>query len=169
MSTSTHRAGSVIAAAAILPALLFAASAHSAVAAERVAQATPGLAAPASPAQAPAEAAKSRRVEARITELHKQLRITADQEALWGDVAQVIRNNEQKMHDRMTARSTKLKTMTAVDDLRSYETIADAHADGLKRLIPAFEALYAQMTPAQQKHTDRVFGERQKQHAQHRG
>lgn len=168
MSTSHHRAGSVIAAAAILPALLFAVSAHSVVAAERVAQATPGLAAPASPAQAPAEAAKSRRVEARIAELHKQLRITADQEALWGDVAQVMRTNEQNMHDRIAARSTKLKTMSAIDDLRSYEMIADAHADGLKRLIPAFEALYAQMTPAQQKHADHVFGERQK-HAQHRG
>ena len=168
MSTSTHRTGHVIAAAAMLPALLFAVASHPTFAAEQMSQVTPGLAAPGSPAQPAATATKSRRVEARITELHKQLRITTDEETLWGDVAQVMRDNEQKMHDRITARSTKLKSMTAVDDLRSYRMIADEHADGLKRLIPAFEALYAQMTPAQQKHADRVFGERQK-HAQHRG
>jgi hypothetical protein len=166
MSTSNHRAGHLIA-AAILPAILFAASAQLSFADDYVAQASPASASPNSAGQ-PAAAARLGRVEARITELHKQLRITADQEPLWGNVAQVMRDNEQRMHDRITARAAKQKTMTAVDDLRSYRMIADEHADGLKRLVPAFEALYAQMTPAQQKHADHVFGEHQK-HATHRG
>lgn len=165
--TANHRTRNVIA-AAILPAILFAASAHRSVADEFLAQAPPGSASSNSAGQPAAAAAKLSHVEARIAELHKQLRITADQEALWGNVAQVMRENEQKMHDQITARSAKLTTMTAVDDLRSYRRIADEHADGLKRLVPAFEALYAQMTPAQQKHADYVFGEHQK-HAQHRG
>jgi hypothetical protein len=38
-------------------------------------------------------------------------------------------------------------------------------ADGLKRLIPSFEALYGKMTPTQQKNADRIFGEQQR-HAQ---
>lgn len=168
MSTSDHRTRRLTVAAAILPAFLFAASAHLSFANEYLVQASPASASPNAASQPAATAAKLGHVEARIAELHKQLRITADQEALWGNVAQVMRENEQKMHDQITARSAMLKTMTAVDDLRSYRRIADEHADGLKRLVPAFEALYAQMTPAQQKHADYVFGEHQK-HAQHKG
>jgi protein CpxP len=172
MSKSNHRAGRVIAAAALLPAILFAVSSHSASAAES-AQAAPMSAAQtqaAQPAPAPGpkvHAASVDRIEVRITDLHKKLNVTPDQEALWSDMAQVMRANGQKMRDSVTERSAKLKTMTAVDDLRSYQMITDEHADGLKRLIPAFEALYAKMTPAQQKNADHVFGEQQ-QNAAHR-
>ena len=121
---------------------------------------------------APAATSKVRsnslnRIEARITDLHNKLRITANQEAQWNDLAQVMRQNGQKMRDMVTERSAKLKTMNAVDDLKSYQVIVDEHADGLGRLIPAFEALYAEMTPEQQKNADHVFGERQQQ-ASHR-
>ena len=34
--------------------------------------------------------------------------------------------------------------MSAVDDLRSYEKLADAHADGLKKLVPALKSSYYQ-------------------------
>jgi hypothetical protein len=102
------------------------------------------------------------RVEQRITDLHNKLHITADQEAQWSKVAQVMRDNATAIRARVDERSTNLKTMTAVDDLKSYGLLADAHADGLKRLIPTFETLYASMTPDQQKDADRVFGERQR-------
>jgi hypothetical protein len=101
------------------------------------------------------------RSEARIKELHDKLHITAAQEAQWGAVAQIMRDNATTIRASSTDRSTRLRTMNAVDDLKSYEIIADQHADGLKRLIPAFEALYASMTPAQQKRADHVFGEHQ--------
>jgi len=174
MSTSTHRAGRVIAAAAFLPAFLFAVSSHSASAAESAAPAAPLSAAQPQAAQpAPTtgpkvHAASVDRIEERITDLHKKLNVTPDQEALWTDMAKVMRANGQKMRDSVTDRSAKLKTMTAVDDLKSYQMITDEHADGLKRLIPAFEALYAKMSPAQQKNADRVFGEQQR-NAAHRG
>jgi len=106
-------------------------------------------------------------VDARISSLHNKLHITADQEAKWNDMAKVMRENGQKMRDMVTERSAKLKTMNAVDDLKSYQAIADEHADGLNRLIPAFEALYAEMTPEQQKNADHVFGQYQQQ-ASHR-
>jgi len=167
MSKSTHRAGRVIAAAALLPAILFAASSHATFAAEPAAQAAPMSAQPQTAQPAPKLVAKTQaasvdRIEDRIADLHKKLHVTSDQESLWGDMAQVMRTNGQKMRDSVADRTTKLKTMTAIDDLKSYEMITDEHADGLKRLIPAFEALYAKMTPAQQKNADRVFGEQQR-------
>jgi len=174
MSKSTHRAGRVIAAAALLPAILFAVSSYSASAADSAAPAAPVSAAQPQAAQpAPTtgpkvHAASVDRIEERITDLHKKLAVTPDQEALWTEMAKVMRANGQKMRDSVTDRSAKLKTMTAVDDLKSYQMITDEHADGLKRLIPAFEALYAKMSPAQQKNADRVFGEQQR-NAAHRG
>jgi hypothetical protein len=105
------------------------------------------------------------RSEKRIKELHDKLRITAAQEPLWHNVAQAMRDNGKTIRASMTDRTTRLKTMTAIDDLKSYQIMADEHSDGLKRLIPAFEALYASMTPAQQKHADRVFGEHQRHRA----
>jgi hypothetical protein len=105
------------------------------------------------------------RSEKRIKELHDKLRITAAQEPLWHNVAQAMRDNGKTIRTSMTDRTTRLKTMTAIDDLKSYQIMADEHSDGLKRLIPAFDALYASMTPAQQKHADRVFGEHQRHRA----
>jgi len=52
--------------------------------------------------------------------------------------------------------------MSAVDDLRSYQKLADAHADGLKKLVPAFEALYNTMSQDQKKTADAVFAEHEK-------
>lgn len=105
------------------------------------------------------------RMELRIKQLHDQLHITAAQETLWAPVAQAMRDSGTAMRASMVDRSTRLKTMTAVDDLKSYEVIADKHAEGLKQLIPAFETLYVSMTPAQQKNADHVFGEHQRKHS----
>jgi protein CpxP len=60
------------------------------------------------------------------------------------------------------SRAQNAKTMTAVDDLRAYQGIADAHADGLKKLIPAFEALYLTMPDEQKKNADAAFGQMQR-------
>jgi protein CpxP len=101
------------------------------------------------------------RVEARITELHDKLHVTTDQATLWASVAQAMRDSAKTIHVGLADRSAHAKTMTAVDDLKSYQILANDHADGLKQLIPAFEALYAAMTPAQQKNADRIFSEHQ--------
>ena len=50
--------------------------------------------------------------------------------------------------------------MNAVDNLKSYEQITDAHAEGLKKIMPDFEKLYNQMSPAQKKTADSVFNQR---------
>jgi periplasmic protein CpxP/Spy len=115
-----------------------------------LASATPSIAA--SP-----KASKADRVETRITELHTKLMITPEQEESWNGVAQVMRDNAKTMEELIKARTEKAGTMSAVDDLKSYAEIADAHADGLKKFIPAFEPLYASMSDAQKKNADTLF------------
>ena len=100
------------------------------------------------------------RVEARIKELHAKLNITQAQEGRWTNVTQVMRDNAQTMDALIKARTEHAKTMTAVDDLKSYSDIAEAHAAGLKKFVPVFEAFYASMSDAQKKNADTIFRNR---------
>lgn len=132
---------------------------------------TPPTAAPAAPTAAPptpstAPATKaaptktSKRlsgVDARIASLHKRLKITAAQEPQWQQVAQVMRDNAAQIEKLVSERNAKIKTMTAVDNLQTYSDIAQAHADGLKKLVPVFDTLYGSMSDAQKKIADGVF------------
>jgi len=105
------------------------------------------------------------RVEAHIKSLHDQLKITAAESDQWNAVAQIMRDNEKKLADLVQQRAKKASAMSAVDNLRTYEEIADAHEDGLKRLVPAFDALYASMSDAQKRNADKVFQQRIKARA----
>ena len=46
---------------------------------------------------------------------------------------------------------------SAVDDLKSYQEIADAHVAGLEKLIPVFKDLYSTMSPEQKANADALF------------
>lgn len=105
----------------------------------------------------PAQIAPLDRVEKRISDLHSKLRITPAQEPQWTAVAQAMRDNAKSMDALIKERSANSKTMTALDNLRSYEKLADAHEDGLKKLIPAFQALYDTMSDDQKKSADAAF------------
>lgn len=56
--------------------------------------------------------------------------------------------------------------MTAVDDLKLYSALADAHAEGLKQFIPVFEALYASMSDVQKQQADALFRQHHRRGAQ---
>jgi hypothetical protein len=99
-------------------------------------------------------------IEARIKHLHAKLTITPEQEELWNNVAQEMRDNAKTMDDLIKARAANGATANAVDDLKSYSEIAEAHADGLKKFIPLFEPLYASMSDDQKKNADRLFHHR---------
>jgi len=124
---------------------------------------TPAQAQPpaATPAPAPAPAGKTTRrmtrLEDHIAEMHRQLHITADEQPQWDAFAQVMRDNAERMDQAFKARATQGVNMNAIDDLRSYAAIAQAHADDMQRLVPAFEKLYGTLTPAQQKEADVMF------------
>ena len=96
------------------------------------------------------------RLEAHIARLHTRLMITADQEPAWTAFAQVMRDNGHAMEDTLKNRDSA-KTMNAVDDMQSYATIAQAHADGVQKLVPAFKTLYDGLTPEQKANADKVF------------
>jgi hypothetical protein len=97
----------------------------------------------------------------RIKDLHTKLHITADQEPKWATVAQVMQDNAAKVDTLALQRSQNLKSMSAIDDLKSYRDIAQAHADGMQALITAFEGVYDTMTPDQKKNADSVFSQAQ--------
>ena len=113
------------------------------------------------PAKTPAtQAATSPRpetVEQRIATLHSELKITPDQESKWAPVAQAMRDNAAAMEKLAAAHKGKDASMTAVDDLKTYRDFAQAHVDGLKNLISAFDDLYASMPDAQKKVADAAF------------
>jgi len=100
-------------------------------------------------------------VESHIKDLHSKLKITSAEEDQWNKVAQVMRDNAAQMTDLMSKREANQYTMTAVDDLNSYGDIAQAHADGVKKLSAVFEPLYSSMPDAQKKTADAVFHPRQ--------
>jgi ERCC4-type nuclease len=119
---------------------------------------SPSRAASSEPEMATAgKSSKPDRVETRIKELQTKLKITPAQEALWNNVTQVMRDNAKTMEALIKARSEEGSTMTAIDDLKSYGEIAQAHADAIRKFIPAFEPLYASMSDAQKKAADTLF------------
>lgn len=122
-----------------------------------LAQATP---VPGATKPAPAHASKAATVtasETRITYLHVTLKITPAQEDLWGGVTEVMRANASTMETLRTARSERAPTMTAVEDFTSYAEIAEVHADGIRKFVPVFAALYENMSDAQKKNADTIF------------
>ena len=112
-----------------------------------------------SPAAKPQTAAKAQPsgVDAHIIQLRKKLHITEQQTPQWNAFAQVMRDNNTQYIQLAQTRTAQLKSMNAIDDLRSFQEIAQAHADGLKRLHAAFQAVYDSMTPEQRKNADSVF------------
>ena len=90
--------------------------------------------------------AKASPVEARIKELRNKLNITDAQQAQWDSLVQVIRDNA--------------KAMTAIDAVKSYQAVIEAHEAGMAKFVPAFQALYDSMSPAQKETADAMFRSR---------
>ncbi len=103
------------------------------------------------------------RVELRIKDMHAKLKITPAEEEQWAKVTQAMIDDAKTMDTLTQARFDHSKDMTAVDSLKSYDEIAQAHADGIKKMIPVFSDLYASMPDTQKKLTDKFF-----RHAGHR-
>jgi hypothetical protein len=50
--------------------------------------------------------------------------------------------------------------MDAVDGVKSYGAVIEAHEAGMKKFIPAFETLYNSMSDEQKKTADALFRNR---------
>jgi hypothetical protein len=112
--------------------------------------------------------ARGETVEQRITTLHRELKITADQEKDWTAVAQAMRDNATSMQQLVDQTHGQTAPTTALDDLDTYQKFAQAHADGVKNLIGPFTALYNEMPDAQKKIADQVFNNSHRQAATQR-
>jgi hypothetical protein len=76
------------------------------------------------------------------------------------------------MDQAVMQRAQQFETMNAVQNMQSYEQLAEAHAQHLQKLVPAFETVYDAMSDQQKQTADQVFRENAEQHAQrgaHRG
>lgn len=121
------------------------------------AQTSAPASAPVSAASAPAgKAGHERNVEDRIAYLHSQLKITSAQESQWNAFADVMRNNGQTMGQLFQQRRAATN-VSALDDMKQYADIAQAHADGMKKLVDAFDPLYSSFSPEQKKLADATF------------
>ncbi len=103
------------------------------------------------------KASEVERVELRIKNMHARLRITPEQEEKWSMVSDVMRENAKKMDALTQTRINNVKTMNAVEDLKSYGEIVDAHAEAIRKFAPVFENLYESMTDAQKLDADELF------------
>jgi periplasmic protein CpxP/Spy len=113
--------------------------------------------APMSSASAPeGKAGHERNVEDRIAYLHAQLKITPAQETQWKAFADVMRGNGETMGQLFQQRKAATN-VTAIDDMKQYAQIAQAHADGMKKLVDAFDPLYSSFSPEQKKLADVTF------------
>jgi Spy/CpxP family protein refolding chaperone len=143
------------AAATLLGAIVFASPAFAA-SSEAQSPAQQAMAAPAS------DSSGGMPVEARIRDLHKKLHITEAQKPQWDALAMVMRDNAQAMTDLQKQRAADSQSMSAVEVIKSYESVIEAHEDGMKKFVPPFEALYNSMSDAQKKSADSLFRNREK-------
>jgi hypothetical protein len=125
----------------------------------------------AAPASATANASQhaaqhEQRVEQRIASLHSALKITPAQESLWKTFADQMRSNGQTMADLYRQRAEGENTRNALDDMKQYAQMTQAHADGMQKLVTAFEPLYNSFSPEQKTLADQTF---RRQATQHRG
>ncbi len=79
-----------------------------------------------------------------------------------------MRDNARQMDQTFMQRAQQYQTMTALQNMQSYEQIAEMHAQQLQKLVPAFEGLYNAMPEQQKKIADEVFLVKAENHAQKR-
>lgn len=99
------------------------------------------------------------RVEERIAYLHKQLKITPEQETQWKAFADAMREDGETMGKLFAQRVKGVESESALDNMRSYAELTQAHADGTKKLVAAFEPLYASFSAQQKQLADTTFRE----------
>ncbi len=128
---------------------------------------TPPPAATASPMTAPGKNAEER-VERHLRELHSQLQITPAEEPQWNEFASVMRENARDMDQAYMQRAQQFATMNALQNMQSYEQLAQEHAQHVQKLVPAFQKLYDAMPEQQKRVADQVFRANAERHIQKR-
>jgi hypothetical protein len=95
--------------------------------------------------------------EAQIKQLKGALKITEEQEELWNNLTQVMRENAKDMDAFIKERTENTKTMNAVERMKLHSEITETHLDQLEKLIPPFEAFYDSLSDQQKNIVNIVF------------
>src|SRR5438105_7150614 len=90
-----------------------------------------------------------------VADLKKQLKITPQQEPQFNAFAEVMRKNAQDADALMRQAP---QTQNAVEGLKQAQQFTETQAEGMKRLVPALQALYDSLSDPQKKVADRVLG-----------
>ena len=98
------------------------------------------------------------RLDKQIAALYRRLHITPAQQAPWDGFVQVLRENAAHAGDSAKARA-EAGGKTAVEHLMALAAAARSRANDVERLVPAFEALYAAMSPEQRQLADAAMQE----------
>jgi periplasmic protein CpxP/Spy len=112
------------------------------------------------PAMTKSGAKREMTVDSHIEELHAQLQITATEETQWAAVAKTMRDSAIETDKAIAKREALVNSANAVDNLNAYGDIAQAHADGVKKLAAVFAPLYSSMSDEQKKVADALFAHR---------
>lgn len=97
------------------------------------------------------------KVEAHIKQLHTQLKITQAEDKDWQPFADTMRTNARDMQAAMEEREQQYPQMNAVQNMESYQKLAETHAEHLEKLVSAFQTLYNALPDEQKKVADQVF------------
>jgi protein CpxP len=106
------------------------------------------------------DAKREMALESHIKNMHAQLGITPTEETQWGAVAQTMRDSAVETDQAIDHREALVESASAVDNLNAYGAIAQAHADGVRKLAAAFAPLYVSMSDDQKKAADALFAHR---------
>jgi protein CpxP len=71
-----------------------------------------------------------------------------------------MHDNAIELDKAIDKREAIVNSATAIDNLNAYGDVAQAHADGVKKLAATFSPLYASMSDDQKKMADDVFAHR---------
>jgi hypothetical protein len=92
-----------------------------------------------------------------LTELRNILGITASEQPAWNQFAETALGNARTLDQLYRQRAETLPSMNAVQNMRSFAQIESQKASNVQRALPAFESLYAELTPGQRQAADQVL------------
>jgi hypothetical protein len=105
---------------------------------------------------APAPQGGGADIERQISDLKRQLKITPQQEPQFNAFAEVMRNNAKELDALMQQRPAGQPN--AVEELKRFAQFTETQAAGMKRLVPAMQALYDSLSDPKKKTADQVLG-----------
>ena len=106
--------------------------------------------------------------EQRLDDLHSRLQITQHEATQWNKFATVMRDNARQLDQAYQRRAEKFDSMNAVQNMKSYQQIEEMRTRDMTRLVPAFQSLYASLTPDQKHEADTLFRSQAQQAQQNR-